>query len=685
MLISNHIMKPMRTILLSLLCLSTLLPSLSLSAANLKATLKLKTPGNVAASYNLRTEGNRLFADKALPLDITLQQSVNGDDDIVTVNITARQNTYFNLAFAMPTGLKNGHSEFFLPGLWYHRNLRSPKQAPNYGVSKSWTFREDRMSTPLASAFDAQTGKGISVLRVVDKAGCDAQVQNTEGEIILPSPTSVGYVGFDDSGNETQLTFGFPYTESPKRYIRKLTLAPAVEAFMPMSAGETKTLVWRIHRLEAKSYGDFVTKVWQYSFDQMAPEPLPTVLDPAAVKANLCGYFRNSYVGSHPLKYNSGITILTADCKPSSEVQIGFCGRVLLNAFNEIEYGDAHHDTIAAMGHAILDSWLRHGFSPKGYFHDFINYGSNPAKIDDIHSIRQQSEAVYAILHYLNYEKQYGKKDKATKQQIKEWETKIRHLLDNLVALQKEDGHFARKFRDDGSDVDNTGGSTPSATSTLVMGWKYFGDKRYLQAAKRTMDYVEKNIISKSDYFSSTLDANCEDKEAAIAAVTASYYLAMVTKGQERQHYISLCQQAAYFAMTWYYTWDVPFAAGQMLGDVHFHSRGWGNVSVENNHIDVFVFELPHIIQWLAGQTGETRFQKMHDVITSSLTQLMPTEAHHFGIAVPGFYPEVVQHTTWDYGRNGKGFYNNLFAPGWTVASLWEMCSPERTVNFLRK
>lgn len=32
--------------------------------------------------------------------------------------------------------------------------------------------------------------------------------------------------------------------------------------------------------------------------------------------------------------------------------------------------------------------------------------------------------------------------------------------------------------------------------------------------------------------------------------------------------------------------------------------------------------------------------------------------------------PEVVQHTHWDYGRNGKGYYNNIFAPGWTVASL---------------
>lgn len=51
------------------------------------------------------------------------------------------------------------------------------------------------------------------------------------------------------------------------------------------------------------------------------------------------------------------------------------------------------------------------------------------------------------------------------------------------------------------------------------------------------MAYVEQEIISKSDYFSSTLDANCDDKEAALAATTAAYTLALVTKGKERVHY----------------------------------------------------------------------------------------------------------------------------------------------------
>jgi len=444
-----------------------------------------------------------------------------------------------------------------------------------------------------------------------------------------------------------------------------------------MNAGEEKTLTWRIHETKASSYGDFVSSMWQYCFDKMQPQPIKQQFSADEVKAQLCNYFRESYVTDYPLKYNSGLTVFTSDCKPAREVQIGFCGRVLLNAFNEIEWGEAHNDkNLKQMGESIIESFRQYGFTPAGYFYDFVNFNEGMPK-NVVHSIRQQSEAVYAILHYLKYERQH-------RRQHKEWERKIRTLLDNLISLQKQDGSFARKYSDNGTDIDASGGSTPSATSTLVMGWKYFGDKRYLTAAKRTVDYVEKNIISKSDYFSSTLDANCEDKEATIAAVTSTYYLAMVTKGKERAHYIDLCRQAAYFAMTWYYTWDVPFAKGQMLGDVGFHSRGWGNVSVENNHIDVFVFELPHISKWLATETGEKRFAKMYDVIYSSLCQLMPTNEHHFDIAKPGYYPEVVQHTTWDYGRNGKGFYNDLFAPGWTVASLWELYSPERTVNFLK-
>ena len=487
----------------------------------------------------------------------------------------------------------------------------------------------------------------------------------------------MGYAGFDGEANTVALKFGYPYKETPKRYIRKLTLIDPVTAFSKLEKGEQQTLRWRIHRYKANDFGSFVTQVWQYCYDRMQPQPLKSAYTGAEVKAALSDYFRHSFVDRYPLKYNSGLSLRVNDCLPETEMQIGFCGRVLLNAFNEIEYGvETKDEDLVNKGQAIFDSFLSSGFGEGGYLHDFVNFRDGFPK-ESIHSIRQQSEAVYAVLHYLKYEKRRGRRHV-------EWERRIRTILDNFVALIKGDGHFARKFKSDGTDVDASGGSTPSATSALVMGWKYFGNKNYLQAARRTVSYVEKNIISQSDYFSSTLDANCEDKEAAIAAVTATYYLAMVTKGEERKRYIDLCKQAAYFALSWYYTWDVPFAPGQMTGELGLRTRGWGNVSVENNHIDVFVFELPHILSWLAQQTGEQRFKGMYDVITSSLSQLLPVANNLCGVGKQGFYPEVVQHTTWDYGHNGKGFYNDIFAPGWTIASLWELYSPNRTTDFLK-
>ena len=650
--------------------------SLQMMAKSIEATLLLKQPGNPSRQYTLTQQGNQLVAPSQLPLTIAINEQQEGEDKVISIRIHATKQIYFNLGAMLPTSLKSDNCEFYLPGFWYHRNLRSPKEAPSFHTSKSWNFRDDRLSTPLTSVYDAQLRKGISVLRI-NNTSTECSPQLTEGEVILPGNTSVGFLGFDNETNEVKLCFGFPYIESPKRYIRKLTLAPSITTFQKLETGEERVLTWRIHQIEAENYGMFVSKMWQYSFDKMRPQPITPLYSADEMKGQLTNYFRSSFLDKFPLKYNSGITLETENCNPYTEVQLGFCGRVLLNAFNEIEYGETHHQTnLFNMGQDIIKSWLQNGFTAQGWFIDWVNYSEGMPK-EFVHSIRQQSEGIYAILHYLNYEKRHGR-------QHPEWEKRTRQLLNNLIALQKSDGHFARKYNDAGKDIDASGGSTPSATSTLVMGYKYFKDKKYLLAAKRTIDYVEKNIISKSDYFSSTLDANCEDKEAAIAAVTSTYYLAMVTTGKERQHYIDLCKQAAYFALSWYYTWDVPFAKGQMLGDLGFKSRGWSNVSVENNHIDVFVFELPHIIKWLSSVTEEKRFEKMYDVIYSSLNQLLPTKERLCGIGKPGFYPEVVQHTTWDYGRNGKGFYNNLFAPGWTIASLWELYSPNRTVEFLK-
>lgn len=648
---------------------------------DISASISLKVPGNDAKQYPLALQKMQdgmysCRASEKLPLDIIRQVVDKDGKQRITVTLKALENVYFNYGEQIKTGYKHSDCQFYMPGFWYRRNLRSPKEAPSFHTSDSWLVREDRLSTPLTAAFNPVSGTSMSVIRI-DKFDKEALTTHKEGEVILSGETSIGYTGFCNVDGMTVLAYGFPYKEAPKTYIRKLTLAPAVEAFQLLRKGDSISMTWEVSERNAADFSECVQRTWEYCYDTNRPKPVDTPYTVDRMKEVMSNFFVESYVSNTPTHYYSGVELETATCANTDVAEVGFVGRTLLNAFNALEYGKQQNrqDLVDNANH-IFDTYLQNGFSPAGFFNEVVHY--NRGFKETRHSIRRQSEGVYAILNYLNYEKQQKRKHP-------EWEKRIRGMLDSFLKLQNEDGSFPRKFKDDFSIVDASGGSTPSATLPLVMASKYFKDKRYLASAKRTVDYLEKELISKADYFSSTLDANCEDKEASLYAATAAYYLALVTKGEERAHYAGLAKKAAYFALSWYYTWDVPFAEGQMLGDIGLKTRGWGNVSVENNHIDVFIFEFADVLHWLSKEYNEPRFSDFAEVISTSMRQLLPYEGHMCGIAKVGYYPEVVQHTNWDYGRNGKGYYNNIFAPGWTVASLWELFTPGRAEQFLLK
>lgn len=655
--------------------------AVNVASEDISASISLKVPGNDARQYQLALQKMQegvygCRASEKLPLEIVRRVVEKDDRQRITVTLKALEDVYFNYGEQIKTGYKHSDCQFYMPGFWYRRNLRSPKEAPSFHTSDSWLVREDRLSTPLTAAFNPASGTSMSVIRI-DKFDKEALTTHKEGEVILSGETSIGYTGFCNVDGVTVLAYGFPYKEAPKTYIRKLTLAPAVEAFQLLRKGDSISMTWEVSERNAADFSECVQSTWEYSYDTNSPKPVGTPYTVDRMKEVMSNFFVESYVGNTPTHYYSGVELETATCANTDVAEVGFVGRTLLNAFNALEYGkQQNRQDLVDNANRIFDTYLRNGFSPAGFFNEVVHY--NRGFKETRHSIRRQSEGVYAILNYLNYEKQQKRKHP-------EWEKRIKGMLDNFLKLQNEDGSFPRKFKDDFSIVDASGGSTPSATLPLVMASKYFKDKRYLASAKRTVDYLEKELISKADYFSSTLDANCEDKEASLYAATAAYYLALVTKGEERAHYAGLAKKAAYFALSWYYTWDVPFAEGQMLGDIGLKTRGWGNVSVENNHIDVFIFEFADVLHWLSKEYNEPRFSDFAEVISTSMRQLLPYEGHMCGIAKVGYYPEVVQHTNWDYGRNGKGYYNNIFAPGWTVASLWELFTPGRAEQFLLK
>ena len=514
--------------------------------ANVSASIALKVPGNDAVRYPLEFRKLRqerfdyqLTGTESLP--VLIYQKVEGGETNkrITLFITATENIYFNYGEQVKSGACHDDCLFYMPGFWYRRNLRSPKEAPSFHTSDSWVVREDRLSTPMTAIFDEKNGKSFSVARI-DKFESDALTTHKEGEVILSGTTSIGYTGFENCNGTATLSFGYPYKEAPKTYIRKLTLAPSVEAYQFLGKGESVTLTWELNESAPTDFSDCVKQAWEYSYDLYKPATVETPYTDEVMKEVMSNFFVESFIGDTPTNYYSGVELHTATCNNVDVAEVGFVGRTLLNAFNALEYGESKQRTdLVANANAIFDSYLEHGFSPAGFFNEVVHYKRN--FIEPVHSIRRQSEGIYATLYYLNYEKKKGRKHP-------EWEKRLKGMLDTFLRLQNEDGSFPRKFKDDFSIVDKSGGSTPSATLPLVMGYKYFKDKRYLEAARRSVDYLEKELISKADYFSSTLDANCEDKEASLYASTAAYYLALASKGAERAHYAGLAKKAAYFA-----------------------------------------------------------------------------------------------------------------------------------------
>ena len=193
------------------------------TAEEMNFTLSLKQPGNPAVSYPLTKNGSSLTAATVLPLTMTCTMTPAEGDQRLVVKLKAHQRLYFNIGASMATDCPTDHCELYLPGFWYHKNLRSPREAPSFHTSKSWDFREDRLSSPLTGVYDSRTGRTLTVMRSLDKPA-DALTTHQEGEIILGGHTSVGYLGFDCESGFASLTFGYEHHRNADIYnkIRKV-------------------------------------------------------------------------------------------------------------------------------------------------------------------------------------------------------------------------------------------------------------------------------------------------------------------------------------------------------------------------------------------------------------------------------------------------------------------------------
>ncbi len=148
-------------------------------------------------------------------------------------------------------------------------------------------------------------------------------------------------------------------------------------------------------------------------------------------------------------------------------------------------------------------------------------------------------------------------------------------------------------------------------------------DDDYLRAARKAADhYGKRHLTMDEPYWGGTLDARCEDKEGAWAALQG--FLAMYDATKQRK-YLDWATHAADVVISYVYTWDVPLPPGR-LADHAFKSRGWTSVSVQNMHLDVYGALCAPAIWRIGDLTGHDEYRQIARLMLVACGQLVDAE-----------------------------------------------------------
>ncbi|AQT67044.1 hypothetical protein STSP2_00183 [Anaerohalosphaera lusitana] len=193
--------------------------------------------------------------------------------------------------------------------------------------------------------------------------------------------------------------------------------------------------------------------------------------------------------------------------------------------------------------------------------------------------------------------------------------------------------------------------------SPLCKAYQLFGNEKYKRVAlKAANHYADRHVSMEEPYWGGTLDASCEDKEGAWAAMQgflAAYELTQDEKWLER------AQHACDVVLTYTCVYDIEMPPGR-LRNHRFKTRGWTDVSAQNQHVDIFGVLIAPKIYKLGTLTAREDLQKLAKVMYLSCGQLIDPY---------GSQGEQIQHTNFAQRGDMSDVYKMRggYAEHWTV------------------
>lgn len=521
---------------------------------------------------------------------------------------------------------------------------KEPKGLEHEG--KRWIFAYDRVSIP-ACTLTENADHALSLFA------------SGESERSLVSSCSIWKDG-DGTYHQELL---HPAFESPLTYINRDTYGDAVDDAIALASGESFEVgiyvLLSTPRWESYGICDTLDKALTLFPEQGERKRLPLERiwsDTVSFAQSLISDYngKKGFIIGFTLNKEGEFVHRADNC-----FELAWCGQNILLCRMFIE--DYLRNKNAENLHTaleILDTRVKYGVAPSGLLLSQLRYCDNV----------ENTASDTCNMGYGAYEF------------LRTWKTLNDAGIDKPAYLQaglglcdffcKHDSPtygFGKKWRHDGTCLDQSGTVGAFIIPALAKAYELTGRQKYLDTAERAMQfYVERDL----DAFCCTagaLDTCCVDKETSIPFLISAVMLHRLTG---KEIYKEYGKKAAYYFASWMFYYDPIYPSECDVARFGVRIRGLTSVSAQHHHLDPYAgLAVPYFWE-LAEITGDETFKRLGDTMFHAILQCIGDgELTIHGKKRPiGSQNEAIFHCHWGFKQGDPRGKLNDWLVAWPAA-----------------
>ena len=274
---------------------------------------------------------------------------------------------------------------------------------------------------------------------------------------------------------------------------------------------------------------------------------------------------------------------------------------------------------------------------------NIFNDGFSTKGTEDWLLTRKSADCLYYVL------RQFELMEKVPE----DFESGIKKTADCFVNLWNKYGQIGQ-FASCNNEILYVGGSTSAAivSAGLVLAYRYFGDKKYLDVATEAGEYYYKNFASKGYTTGGPGEIlSCPDSESAFGLLESYVWLYDETKDEK---WLEYAKHTANICSSWVVSYNYKFLTECEFKRLDMKTIGSVIANIQNKHSAPGICTLSGTsLRKLAEWTGDDRYMTLYREISETVSQYMSTDARPIydregNKSRSGFICERVNMSDWE-------------------------------------